>query len=128
MFSQFIDKIEMREIDWDIKISRFIKTNYNKIQLFYDPNHPTNELIYYITSNLFSILSLDEVDLKRFNILKLDSYEMPIYSAVKRGLNLNYTYKYLRCYSMNTLSLSAMSLEEYVQQYINWNCILEEKD
>ncbi|MCD8000738.1 MAG: hypothetical protein LUH21_26330 [Clostridiales bacterium] len=118
----------MREIDWDIKISRFIKTNYNKIQLFYDPNHPTNELIYYITSNLFSILSLDEVDLKRFNILKLDSYEMPIYSAVKRGLNLNYTYKYLRCYSMNTLSLSAMSLEEYVQQYINWNCILEEKD
>lgn len=128
MFSKFIDKIETREIDWDIKISTFIKTNYNKIQLFYDPNHPTNELIYYITSKLFSILSLDEVDLKRFNILKLDSYEMPIYSAVKRSLNLNDTYKYLRCYSMNTLNLNAMSLEEYVQQYIAWNCILDQKD
>lgn len=124
-FRKFIEKVRMREKDWNIKISDFINENFQKRQLFYDPNHPTNFLLEYIAYKLLSEL-LGNEELKFEDVegsckTRMDSFEMPICECVKRALDLQYggqNASELRVTGIKE-RIEKMYLKEYINQYIS---------
>lgn len=81
-FRRQIEKLRKREEKCDIKISDYIENNYREKQLFYDPNHPTNKVIYEKGRQIMSVLDLnivknklvdDEMDQGRY--LYMDVFE-----------------------------------------------------
>ena len=118
---EFFDKLIFREKEWDIKVSQFIREKLQDVQMFYEPNHPTNELIKYIVKNIFSILNISSHNVDLYSLYKMDTFEIPIYASVKKALGLNYTTVFLREFNGLKLNSEHMNLEEYIQQYIAWN-------
>jgi len=117
-FSRFIKKVEMRELQWDIKVSAFIKDNYKEHRLFHDPNHPTNYFFAYVVFELLKILGI-EYDFSRLVSLKtreLDSFEMPICKSVKYILGMTYEDKEMRVTGIK-MKKGIMNLYEYIDQY-----------
>lgn len=118
-FKRFIAKVESREKDWDIKISKFITDNYKQHQLFFDPNHPTMYFLKYIAKCCMDILEVEytEEEIDSISLQEACYYEMPICTTTKKGLGLNYGTKELRV-GGNKLVPGKMFLKQYVQQYI----------
>lgn len=118
---QFLQKVSEREKAWDIKISGWLEETLGKKHLFYDVNHPTNEVIKYIVNNLLKVLHIDN-DVNLEYLPRLDMYEIPIYGALMEGLGMVWKNDYiLRNYSKYTMTDRAINLHQYVRQYILWN-------
>lgn len=118
-FNIFIDKIRLREKDWDIKVSEFILKNYKDNQLFYDPNHPTVYFFRYIVKECLNILQVpfDENEINKIEITPFETYEMPICASVKAYFKMTYPNKMLREYGIK-LKNEEMDLDSYIRQYI----------
>lgn len=116
-YDLFLDKVRQREVDWDLHISEFIISNMQEQQLFFDPNHPTPFIINYIANNILKILGYTEINCTSN---ALDSFELPVYSSVRKALNLNWKKEFLRT-SGNKLTNNLMDTKEYIKQYILWN-------
>lgn len=118
-FLSFIHKLELRERDWDIKISNYIIENYQTQKLFYDPNHPTTPVLKYIAKRILELLDVnyDKNEMKEMNVSLLDSYEMPIISSAKKHLNMTYDDSEMRVSGRKMRDVK-MGLEEYVMQYL----------
>lgn len=125
---KFWTKVETREEEWDIKIVGYLKDNMREKRLFYDPNHPCNDILKYIALKILSILRMDAGVLETDGILKLDTLEIPIYEAVCSALKLQYRTNYIRKNNRLNLNTSQMDLEEYVRQYVAWNYPLDKAD
>lgn len=122
-FNLFINKVKEREVDWDIKISEWILTNYKKHRMFYDVNHPSNEIVKYIVEQILETLNITDKNLVLDYLLKLDYHEVPVYGYVMRTFGMEWSNDYiLRKYSKSTLTNRQIDLYEYVEQYIKWNC------
>lgn len=120
-YTEFIEKVKKRENDWDIKVSAFIEENYKDIQLFYDPNHPTNYFLEYVAYKVLCIL-LPRMNIQFEDVLgtssrRLDSYEMPVCANAKSALGLNWKEKELRITGIKEKN-ERMYLREYISQYI----------
>lgn len=117
-YNKFMEKLRLREKQWDIKVSEFIDSNKSEHQLFYDPNHPTNFFLAYITRKLLEILGISyiNVDLESNEISRLDLYEMPICESVKKCFSMVYQEKEIRI-TGNKVKHKKMFLEEYIRQY-----------
>lgn len=126
-FDLFIDKVKMREKDWDIKVCDFILENYQKHQLFYDPNHPTVYFFKYIVKECLKLLSIeyDENGIDKLEAIPFESYEMPICACVKSYFNMTYPDKILRKYGIK-LKNEPMDLKSYIKQYIAYEWQNEE--
>lgn len=120
LFEQFCDKVRFREREWDIKVLDYILKNYQSIQLFYDPNHPTNEFLIYVTSQVLLMLGInhDTDALRKEKVMKLDSFEMPIHSSVKKNFQMSFTSKEMRTTGQKVY-FEKMYLEEYITQYLS---------
>ena len=118
-FEEFIEKVQFREKDWDIKISKFILDNYRQYQLFFDPNHPTMFLLKYIAKSCMDILEVEytEEEINKISLQEACYYEMPICKITVKELGLNYGTKELRI-GGNKLLSEKMFLKQYVRQYI----------
>lgn len=121
LFDTFLKKIQDRERDWDVKITDFIKNNYQKEQLFFDPNHPTSVFLKYVASEVLSLLNInyDKDWLVKIKVKELDSYEMPIYPTVKENFGMTFS----NCYYRQTgrkARRGSMNLKEYILQYISF--------
>lgn len=116
----FFEKVKEREKDWDIKVSEYIKDNYQNIHLFNDPNHPSDNFFKYIASSIVEKLfmgktiSFNESD----NISRLDPYEIPICESTLKNLNINYRKTEIRI-SGQKVRYKKMDLDEYILQYIS---------
>ncbi len=122
-FQQEMEKLKRRENYCDIIISDYIEKNYKKKQLFYDPGHPTNVVIYEKGNKILEILNIetDEKIREGWGEEALDDGEMFIYGCVKRALKLKFCQKYIRRYkSRGTLYGTAINLQEYIRGYIAW--------
>lgn len=118
-FNKCIEKIMLREKNWNIKVSDFIKDNYQKYKLFYDNGHPTNIVLQYICNELLLLLGLDKTIIDSTYIC-LDTHEVPIYPIVKETLGLEYDERYIRK-SCNAKKLAGkMTFEEYISEYLFW--------
>lgn len=126
VFNIYNDKIRERENQTDVKILDYILENYKFVQIFYDPNHPTNavvkEMVYQILDRLKINTSIDDQDVHR-----MDEYEEPILPCVKKALLLEYGKGgYIRS-SKNGIKLSShLDLEGYIKQYVFWKKCSEE--
>ena len=89
-YEKFLDKIRMRKKEWDIKVSDFIIENIGKHQLFFDPNHPTNFFIKYVSDKVLKILGVNSDELIAKPKLTLDSYQMPICASIIDYFGLDY--------------------------------------
>lgn len=118
-FNDFCVKVKSREADWDIKVLDYIINNYQTTQLFYDPNHPTNELLIYITMELLRHMGIkfDETIIKNADVEKLDSYEMPILPSVKEYFCMTFDCNELRC-TGRKVQLGKMYQRDYIRQYL----------
>ena len=118
----FKEKLKTREKDWDVKVYDYIMNSYQKTQLFYDPSHPTNELMEYIVCEIKRILLGENFARTAWDtdkIQKLDITEMPVPSIVRNTLNINYPIKNLRESSYSRkVRRSIMDLQEYINQYV----------
>ncbi len=127
-FEAFVDKVRKREQDWDIKVSDFILKNYRSHQLFYDPNHPTNFFLNYITSELLKILlNKDSRDIMMLNANEcLDTIEMPVCKSVIEALQLKWENDIIRESKPNTNKLqSKMTFTNYTYQYLSCYWIVD---
>ena len=115
----FFDKIKIREKDWDVEISDWMYEELSNLPLFYDQNHPTNEVIKYIANAVLRKLGYKEVYIDIG--YRMDSFEIPTYGDVCHKLGLNYsTQNILRQYSKHSLQRQVMTLEQYVYEYFLW--------
>lgn len=120
-YAKFIDKVRVRESEWDIKISGFIDMYYQKERLFNDPNHPTTYFLKYIAKQLLCILlsEVDEEYIDNMNVGLLDSYEMPIVDAVYNALGMHFRKpQYIRKTGVKVRRVD-MDVSEYILQYIS---------
>ncbi len=119
----FINKIKDREVDWDIKISDYLINQSNKEILFYDPNHPREDVIKYIAKQLLKYMGIKVEDkyIDHMNIAKMDSYEMPLHQSVVDFFQLNYDLKnrVLRHTGIKRNRFK-MKLKQYIKQYISF--------
>jgi len=119
---EFDQKINEREKDWDIKISDFIRNNLKNIKLFYDPYHPTNELLSYISNRILEkLFSSHYTNILYDNKMILNSEEIPVYSSVKKILGLTcYTDEHIRLGCSTKISSCPMDTEQYIKEYLWW--------
>lgn len=129
LLDEFSAKIKKRESCWDIKVSDFIFSRYKKIQLFYDPLHPTKALLSYIANKILNLLQLKENnscgDFRPVGGVYLDDSNVPIYHSVEKCLGLNYSNDLLgRSFLRDNCSYSlccTRTVKEYVRDYILWH-------
>lgn len=123
IFEEEMQKLIEREKYCDISISDYIADNFQSKQLFYEPNHPTNELIMEKGRRILKLLNI-EIDESVPIARALDGSELFIYGCVKKALGMTFEQKYVRKteYQMYTLRGRPMDLEEYVENYIKWAC------
>lgn len=119
-FNQFVDKVRVREEEWDIKVSHFILDNYKQHQLFYDPNHPTNYFLSFVSRELLKMLIENEkVDWNIPNIKEtLENIEYPVCQSVINALGLSWKETIIRRNNPITrFTPCRMNLFWYTYQY-----------
>lgn len=123
-YTEFMNKIRVREESWDIKIYDFILSNIKDNQLFYDKGHPTNFVLHYISEKIAEILGVMKDDELICNNT-LDTHEEPVYPVVKKVLGLKWEKKYIRNSKDAKKMKDKMDFEEYIKEYIYWKKISE---
>lgn len=121
-FEEKIAKWEQRETLCNIKILHYIKANYRKIQLFWEPAHPCNVLLKELSGEILKLLNISEHEIEEIDF-SFGATEMPIYKCVRKALGLEYDNKYIRnWYPLERAKLTEekMDLEEYVREYCYW--------
>lgn len=88
-----IFSLEEREINnrVDVRISDFIRKNYQKQKLFNSQNHPKPVLLQYVIDNMILKLGLNfQIHVKE---TKLDILESPVHPSIYQNLNLKFINK-----------------------------------
>lgn len=73
----------------------------------------------YIAKQIFEIMNLQYHYIEFDCLKKLDTFEISIYSSVKKALGLRYTVDIFRKCSKNYWPGVQFDIEEYLKQYIN---------
>jgi hypothetical protein len=84
-----LDALRKRESECDIKISRHIEDNFLKTQLFWTFNHPSNNLLEFLTDKIIELLGLSSISKIEFPEL-LTSEIFPIMSSTAKILSLDF--------------------------------------
>ena len=108
-------------MEWDIKILDHIRKGYEREKLFYDPGHPSGYILKYVARKIFSSLGFQgEIHgLDECMSYECDTYEIPVYAAVKNALgNRNTGDTFLRRYRGLKLTAIPMNIEQYVKEYL----------
>ena len=125
-FDNIFEEFDSKERKWDIRIVDYIKKNYKEKKLFYDINHPTNEVMEKIAMGICKLLNIPIE--KLFCTMNLGAYEMPIYPEVRLTLGLKYGKANEEIRKESSLKLiEHMDLREYLLEYAFW-CVAEEKE
>ena len=118
IWEKTFEKLVEREKVWSVKISDYIRDNYKKIKMFYDPYHPSYELIQEVCYRLgkYMVLSdYQDITIER----KLNWVEMFMYPDVCEGLGLEYGFEgFIRENADYRLSDKPMDIDEYIREYI----------
>lgn len=123
-FNHEIEKLKKREAMCSVKIADYIIENYKRQRMFWDPGHPTNAVILEICRQIVDLLRLDDTVAEKIkqNIVignEMDTYQMPVYTAVKKALDFEWDDSDMRIYTDNKLS-DQMDVEEFYKEYIYW--------
>jgi hypothetical protein len=118
-FKECVNKIRERERGWDIKILDFILNNYQKKKIFYDPQHPVNEVFIEMGRKVLEVLNVPIYEFCQLTTFG-DGREIFIYNCVKEALGLEFEEKYIRVHSNTQIRDKYMDLHEYIDEYVEW--------
>lgn len=111
-----INKVRLREAEWDIKIADFIETHCRREKLFYDDGHPTNFVMKYISAEILKRLNIE--DTRICCGISMDAHEKYVYPIVRKVLGLEWADKEIRVTGMKLDK--HMDFEEYIREYCWW--------
>lgn len=121
MYETFLEKVRKREKDWDIKVSDYIEKEASQKQLFYDPNHPCNCFLKYVSLEVLKILYPNKesykLDIADAEIFVLDTYEMPICQSVASTFGFPKSTIYRK--SGRKVLYKNMDIDNYIKQYFS---------
>ena len=116
-----LNTLSQRESQLDIKVSDFIKMNYQDYRLFYTQNHPTDILGMYVVNQILQLLNLpvlgNPLALNSFDRGVLDKSQIPIYPSVIKHLNLSFVKRDTN-YAYDAFATTEMSFDRYISEYI----------
>lgn len=115
-------KWEKRDEACDVKIMDYIRQEYKKQLLFYEPAHPCNNVLRKISERILECLGIDSGEIHEIEARKA-SLELPIYRCVKEVLGLTFETKYIRevpHWEISKLVPGKMDLAEYCREYCYW--------
>lgn len=130
-FNSEVKKIKEREAECNIKIYNYIMDNYRKKRMFWDPGHPTNDVILEMCRQITDLLISDKEMAEKIKkeILinnEMDTFQMPVYASVRKILDFDWDDSDMRKYTGNKLS-EQMDTAEFYKEYIYW-CGMEIKE
>lgn len=118
-FYDIIGMFKEREKLWDIKIIDDILRSYKEKQMFYDPQHPVNEVFEIITIRILKMLNIDVKEI--FSNYHLGWDEMPIYPDVAKYYGLMWWSANMEIRKQSNLKFcKKMFFKEYVTEYVSW--------
>jgi len=109
-----ISTLKKREQFTDVVISDFIEKNYTLKKIFYQFNHPTNDVFQHIVNQIMNILEKDIVVNPIDEILT--DISIPIYPSTYRNLNLQFKNNYKYSTILGFLDLNSV-VEEFYKYY-----------
>lgn len=124
LFQDRLNRLYEREKNWDIKVSDIFLNSYKDKKLFCDDGHPANALMLPICARLGELLGLNTTKIKDIQIEHaLDDVEAFVLPCVKKALGLNWTESITirdGKSDINKLRNDALTVDEYIRQYIWW--------
>lgn len=115
------ETLRQREAQLDIKVSEFIKANYQSYRLFYTQNHPTDVLGMYVVNQMLRLIGFpvlgDSLTFHNLNKGALDKEQIPIYPSVIKHLNLSFVNRYSN-YIYDAFATTKMTFDRYISEYI----------
>lgn len=115
-----ISRLKKREAGCDIIISDFIEAEYRRKKLFYDPFHPTEDLLIEKAKRILECLNIEDTERRR-NIRAFDEFEAFVYGCVYKHLGLKFDNEYIKYESTGcSIGNVMMNLEDYIEQYRLW--------
>jgi hypothetical protein len=121
-FDREMKKIIKRESQCDISISDYIMERFKDEKLFYDPNHPSKELLYEMSRRILLCLGYKETTAYGLSGIASDGMEMFVYGCVKKTLGMKWEQEYIKGYQKNrSLHNRPISLDEYIEEYKIWH-------
>lgn len=115
-FRMYMNKLKLRERQWDIKIADFIEENFRKEKLFYDDGHPTNSVMKRIAVELLQKLNIEDSEIHCE--IRMDTHEKYVYPIVRKVLGLQWTEDEIRITGRKLTE--HMDFDEYVREYCWW--------
>ena len=115
-------ELARRESQLSIKVSQFIRANFQNSYLFYTRQHPSDILGIYVVNQILSLLNLPKLDnCLSFKSTKrgvLDSIQLPIYPSVIKHLNLKFADEN-KVYRHSSFCTNKMTFARYIDEYAN---------
>ena len=115
LWEHFVQEIEIREQEWNIRILDYILSNQRKKKIFCDINHITSETAHEIANRLLSHMNYEKQDF--FEIPMMDDLEVFVYADVKEALGLKFEERRIRKWGKtNCLQICEMNEDAYIEQ------------
>lgn len=118
---QSLQELSERESQLEVKVSEFIKINYQHYRLFYTQNHPTDILGMYVVNQILHLLDLPSLGKPLFLINSkpgvLSKKQIPIYPSVIKHLCLSFI-EQNAVYAYDAFATARMTLAKYISEYI----------
>lgn len=115
-------ELSRREAVLNIKVSDFIKKNYQHYYLFYTVNHPTDIMGIYVVNQILKALDLPLLDretyIKDSTTGILDEEQTPIYPSVIKKLSLTFINENA-VYKHGKFCTNKMTFARYIDEYVN---------
>jgi len=116
-----LKELAQRESSLSVKVSSFIRENYQKYHLFNTQNHPSDLLGFYVVNQILKLLNISVLtqDLLTINLNQsvLNKFQIPIYPSVAKHLKLNFIDD-STVYRHSSFSTNEMTFARYINEYV----------
>jgi|GEM_PF-2519028 len=119
--NETLAELARRESQLSIKVSQFIKANFQDAYLFYTRQHPSDILGVYVANQILNLLDLTPLSprssLKSFWRGVLDTIQVPIYPSVIKHLDLKFVTEKTP-YRHFGYCTNSMTFSRYISEYV----------
>ncbi len=116
-----LQELAKRESNLSVKVSSFIRENYQQYHLFNTQNHPSDILGFHVVNQILKLLKIPILaqDLLTKNPQRwiLNKFQIPIYPSVAKHLKLNFIEKDT-VYRHSSFSTNGMTFARYIKEYV----------